>query len=96
MRLKKILKNVDILEIKNFKDYSIKSITHMSQDVGKSSMFICINGNNFNGNDFALDAIEKGAKCILTQEDLDLGENVTIVKVKDIRIAMSVVATLGA
>lgn len=92
MRLKKILKNVDILDLKNFKDYSIKSITHMSQDVDKSSMFICINGNNFNGNDFALDAVEKGAKCILTQEDLELGENVTIVKVKDVRIAMSVVA----
>lgn len=92
MRLKKILKNVDILEIKNFKDYNIKSITHMSQDVDKNSMFICINGNNFNGNDFALSAIEKGAKCILTQEDLDLGNNVAVVKVKNVRLAMSVVA----
>ena len=92
MRLKKILKNIDILEQKNFKDYNIKSITHMSQDVDKNSMFICINGNNFNGNDFALSAVEKGAKCILTQEDLELGKDVTIIKVKDIRLAMSVVA----
>lgn len=91
MRLRKIIKDVDVLEVKNFKNYNIKSITHISSDVEKSSMFICINGQNFDGNDFANVAISCGAKCIVTEKKLDI-DNATVIVVKDVRIAMSVIA----
>lgn len=91
MRLKKILKNVEILSQKNFKDYNINTITHISQDVEKDSIFICIKGNNFDGNKFIDNAISSGAKCIVTECDIDR-DDVCIIRVKDIRIAMSVIA----
>ena len=59
MKLKKLIKNLDIISIKNFKNYDIKSITHISDDVDNSSMFICLKGNNFDGNDFVENAIQK-------------------------------------
>ena len=40
MRLKKILENVDVVSENNFKNYNIKSITHISKDVIKDSIFI--------------------------------------------------------
>lgn len=91
VRLKKILKNLDIIESKNFKNYNIKAITHISKDVIKDSIFICIQGNNFNGNDYIDCAIKSGAKCIVTEQDCNI-VNVCIIKVKDTRLAMSVLA----
>ncbi len=91
MRLKKIIKNLDICNIKNYKNYNIKTITHISKDVEKDSIFICIKGNNFDGNDYVLDAINRGAKCIITEQDLRL-TGVCVIRVKNARIAMSIVA----
>lgn len=90
MRLKKILKDVEIISTKNFKNYNIKSITHISNDVIGGGMFICIKGANFDGNDYIDDAISKGAKCIITETDVSCG--VTVVVVKDIRKTMSIIA----
>ncbi len=91
MRLKKILKNVQILDKKNFKDYNINTITHISNDVEKDSIFICIKGNNFDGNNYVNEAVKRGAKCIITEEDLSVG-NVCVVKVDNVRKTMSIVA----
>lgn len=91
MRLKNLIKELNIISIKNFKNYNIKSVTHLSQDVVKNSMFICIEGNNFDGNSYAEFAIKNGAKCIITCKDLDY-QNATIIRVENVRIAMSILA----
>lgn len=91
MRLKKIIENLDIVKIINFKNYNITSVTHISQDVCKGGLFFAISGGTFDGNDFAIDAIKKGAKCIITEEcGLDVVD-ATLIVVKDIRKAMSIV-----
>ena len=91
MRLGKIIKDLEIVNIKNYKNYNIKSVTHQSSDVEKNGMFICINGGNYNGNDYANVAVECGAKCIVTEDDISI-PNATIIRVKNARIAMSVIA----
>jgi len=91
MRLKKILKGICVSKIYNFKNYDIQSVTHISGDVIPSSLFICIKGNNYNGNDFVEEVREKGAKCIVTEENITLS-GVTVVVVKDVRRAMSLIA----
>lgn len=91
MRLKKILSGVSRVKEINFKDYSISSITHVSNEVTKGSIFVAIKGKTFDGNDYIKDAIKRGAKCIVTEENLD-ENNVTIVVVKNVRKAMSLMA----
>lgn len=91
MRLKKIIEDVEILSIKNLKNYNIKSISHISKDIIKDSIFICIKGNNFNGNDYIKDAIKNGAKCVVTEEEIDI-KNTCIIRVKNVRLAMSIMA----
>lgn len=91
MRLKKILKNVQIISEKNLRNYNINTITHISNEVEKDSIFICIKGNNFDGNNYINEAIKKGAKCIVTEEEIEL-KNTCVIRVKDIRIAMSIMA----
>ena len=92
MRLKNILQNVKVKEIKNFKNYNISSITHISTDVVSHSIFLCIKGNDFNGNDYIADAIYLGAKCIVTECEDVVVDNACVVVVDDVRIAMSIMA----
>lgn len=91
MRLRKIIEGIQHLKIKNYKNYNIKSITHISKDVIKDSIFICLGGDNFDGNDYIDEALTSGAKCIVTERDIDI-PNVTIIKVDNVRKVMSLMA----
>ena len=45
--------------------YSCKGISTDTRNIKVDSLFICIKGNNFDGNEFALKALKKGAKHII-------------------------------
>ena len=45
--------------------YSCKGISTDTRNIKLDSLFICIKGNNFDGNEFALKALQKGAKHII-------------------------------
>jgi UDP-N-acetylmuramoyl-L-alanyl-D-glutamate--2,6-diaminopimelate ligase len=91
MKLKKIIENIDIVKLKNFKNVNIKSVSHISSEVEKNGMFICIEGNNYNGNNYISGVVKKGVKCIVTESDIEVTGCVVVV-VKNIRRAMSLIA----
>ncbi|MGN0818927.1 MAG: UDP-N-acetylmuramoyl-L-alanyl-D-glutamate--2,6-diaminopimelate ligase [Christensenellaceae bacterium] len=84
MKLSEILKNVVTEE---FDEQEILSVCFDSQSVEKNSMFFCLKGENRNGEDFVLQAIEKGAVCVVSERKLDIP--VRNVVVKDVREALS-------
>lgn len=92
MKLKNILDGIDIIRIDNYKNYNISSVTHISNDIESNGMFIAIDGNNYDGNNYIKEVVLKGAKCIVTSNNNIVVSNVCIVVVKDIRIAMSIIA----
>lgn len=91
MRLKKIIENLDIKKIINFKNYNITSITHISEDACRGGLFFSIKGGTFDGNEFVNYVISKGVKCIITEEEKECWKGATIIVVDDVRKAMSVV-----
>ena len=64
MLLKELLPNVS----ENLKNIEITDITCDSRKVIKGSAFICINGFNADGHDFALSAVDLGASVIIAQK----------------------------
>ena len=54
-----------------FDDLFISSITDDSRDVRENSLFIARQGVESHGNKFIRDAIQKGASCIITDQELD-------------------------
>ena len=86
-----------LLEIVNGMEYKILGKIELdivtieidSRKVDKNSMFICLKGENFDGNDFILDAIDNGASVIVTENDNFKCSDVTVVYVKDARKAYS-------
>lgn len=78
-------------ELINPREESLHMITTDSREIGDRSLFIAIRGDRFDGNDYVLSAMEKGACCALCER---VPENFpyTAVIVPDTRIAMGKLA----
>ncbi|MEW8956630.1 UDP-N-acetylmuramoyl-tripeptide--D-alanyl-D-alanine ligase, partial [Clostridium sp.] len=74
------------------KSYSYDSIETDTRKLKKNSIFIALKGENFNGNDFILEAIEKGSTiCIVSEIKFNIEEipkGISIIKVEDTKRAL--------
>lgn len=58
--------NIDGAVIYNPDNYSpVSHVTIDSRDIRKNSLFVAIKGNKFDGHDFVIDAVRKGAKAVV-------------------------------
>lgn len=87
MTLEKLLDGVEVVEIIGKKDVEIADVNVDSNSVNKESAFICLEGSNFDGHDFAKKAELYGATVIVSQKQLNVC--VTQVIVKSTRKALS-------
>ncbi|RDY23847.1 UDP-N-acetylmuramoyl-L-alanyl-D-glutamate--2,6-diaminopimelate ligase [Romboutsia maritimum] len=95
MQLSKIIENLEVIEIIGEADRDITDINYDSRQVKEGSLFICIKGFNIDGHKFIQEALERGAKAFLVEEDINIQskKNITVIKVKDTRMSMSKVAS---
>jgi UDP-N-acetylmuramoyl-tripeptide--D-alanyl-D-alanine ligase len=93
LNLKEIIKalNGEIL-IKN-NEGIFNRISTDTRKIEKDNLFIALKGGNFNGNDYAVHAIEKGASIVIVDEVKfkieELNNRGTIIKVKDTKEALA-------
>lgn len=83
MKLKKLLKNIDFIEIKGSKDIDIDSITQDSRLASFNSLFIAKKGNITDGSKFIYEAVSSGAKAVVTDIFDPFLKDVTQIIVKD-------------
>ncbi|CDB32048.1 uDP-N-acetylmuramoyl-L-alanyl-D-glutamate--2 6-diaminopimelate ligase [Clostridium sp. CAG:575] len=98
MELKKILVGVEGVKAKGNLDLEIKGIESNSKKVEEGYMFVAIKGFATDGHQYVESAIENGATVVMLQEGCDLKslkipEDITILMVKDTRIALAVCAS---
>ncbi|MEE1279431.1 MAG: UDP-N-acetylmuramoyl-tripeptide--D-alanyl-D-alanine ligase [Oscillospiraceae bacterium] len=61
----------------------ITSVTTDTRDVKEKSLFVALKGESFDGHDFAIDAIKKGAACVLSQRPAEsFSEKIPIIQVE--------------
>ena len=79
-----LLKEADVKEI--------KAVSTDTRKIEEGTMFIALKGGNFNGNNYVLEAFNKGAKIAIVDEvkcDLnELKEDVALIKVQNTRRAL--------
>ena len=85
MLLKKILENIEYKVIKGNLNIEINDICYNSKNVKNNDGFIALIGHNMDGHKYISDAIEKGATVIFVEKDIDLKDDVTIIKLNDTR-----------
>ncbi|MCK4261783.1 UDP-N-acetylmuramoyl-L-alanyl-D-glutamate--2,6-diaminopimelate ligase, partial [bacterium] len=89
MKLKELLKNLEIKSIHGSNDREISSIAYDSRKVEKGSLFTCLKGYRLDGHAFISEAIERGAVALLVEGGrMDRGD-ITYVVVQDTRLALA-------
>ena len=92
MKLEKILNNIDYKLIKGSLDTEVAGLYYDSRKVTDGSAFICLSGTQVDGHDYIKSAIEKGATTIIIEKDVEVSEDVTVVKLPNTRKNLSLLA----
>lgn len=92
MKISNLIKNIDDVNVIGI-DREIKKLCYSTKDVEKDSLFFCIAGLNVDGHTFVEKAIESGAKAVVVSKDVSVKDDITVIKVKDTREAMSVISS---
>lgn len=95
MLLQYLIENLTDKVITGDTNIDINKIEYNSQKIESNDVFVAIKGYKEDGNDYIKEAVEKGAVCIVTEDNLDANElpNITIVRVQNSRIALSLIAS---
>ena len=84
MKLKDILKNCNLLDLRGEKDPDIAGITFDSRKATEGMMFFAVRGTQVDGHDYIGKAIENGATAVVCETlPEDLANNATYIKVEN-------------
>lgn len=73
MKVKDLINNIKTIKFdKNLLEKSVKDIKIDSAQVQEGDIFIALKGQNFDGNDFVMQAYENGASVIVSENKLEL------------------------
>lgn len=92
--IKELLNRLEYSCICGAVDREITQVVYDSRKIVEGCLFICIKGANFNGHDYAVEACEKKAACIVVCEDVNVPADcsTTIIRVEDTRYAMAFIS----
>ncbi|WP_349406571.1 UDP-N-acetylmuramoyl-L-alanyl-D-glutamate--2,6-diaminopimelate ligase [Clostridium perfringens] len=93
MILKSLLKGLDYEVIKGNEESKVQNIRYDNRKIEQGDAFVCIKGFKVDGHSFIGDAIKKGAKTLIVQEDVSVQEDITIIKVRDTRKALAIMSS---
>ncbi len=91
MKLKEIIKDVEILKKSGNEDIEIKNIKYNSKNVEKGDIFVAIKGMLSDGHKYIEDAVKKGASAVI-HENNGLHPDIVNIKVPDSRKALALIS----
>ncbi len=91
MRLNDLIRDLDYESLTECGDIDITDLSYDSRKVKDGTLFVALSGANFDGHDFASEVVEKGAKALVIEKDVTIGDakDVVLIKVKDTRYALA-------
>ena len=73
-------------------DVNIKDVIYDSRKVIRGCAFVALKGYNVDGHKFIPDAVERGAKALIVEDEGICYEGVTVVRVKDARATLAMMS----
>lgn len=92
MKLANLLERLTYRCIQGDLDTEVKDIVNDSRKAGEGSLFFCIKGAVSDGHAYVPEVVKKGVSVLIVQDEVDVPETVTVIKVKDSRYAMALIA----
>jgi len=97
MKLKELLTGIENFKIKGDEELEIKSVENNSKKVKQGSLFVAIQGFDFDGHKFVEEAIENGAIAVVLDiaadlKSIKLPKGMTVVLTDNTRLALAKIA----
>lgn len=89
MTIEKVLTGIEYEVVKGNISDEIKDIAYDSRNVKDGYLYVAIVGSASNGHDYIDDAIKRGAKAIIISRDIEILQDVVVIKVSDGRRVLS-------
>ena len=92
MILKELLEQLEYSCLQGDLSTEVKAVINDSRKIEEGCLFLCIKGASFDGHSFAAEAAAAGASVLVVQDEVDVPEEVTVIKVEDTRKAMALIS----
>ena len=92
MRLTQLLERLRYELSQGSDEINVTELINDSRKVTEGSVFVCISGAVSDGHAYAGDVAEKGAAALVVEKDVDVPENVTVIRVEDTRYALALMS----
>jgi len=93
MKLKELVESLEVVEIQGELEKEIRGVTYDSRKALPGYLFVCIDGFTTDGHKYAQQAVDNGACALIVQKNVCvIGDDITIVKVRDSRKALALVS----
>lgn len=89
MKLKKLLEGVEVKSIRGENNQEVPGIVYDSRMVEKGFLFVCLRGHRRDGHDFIPEALERGAKVLVAEEDWGGRKDLARIIVPSSRLALA-------
>lgn len=89
MKLNDLFKDIKYKVIKGDMDLEVSDIIYDSRNAKEGTLFMAIPGSTMDGHDYISDAIKNGSKVILISKNVEIKDDVTVIKVEDTRKILS-------
>lgn len=76
MKLSTLLQGVKTLNA--FEDVEIERVTDKIKDTKENTLFVCIDGNQFDGHKMAKQALQSGAVAVISERDLKINRQIIV------------------
>lgn len=92
MKLTELVEELEYECLQGNADIPVTELVYDSRKAGKDSVFVCISGAVKDGHEFAPEVAEKGAAALIVEKPVKVREGVTVLCVKDTRLALAVMS----
>jgi UDP-N-acetylmuramoyl-L-alanyl-D-glutamate--2,6-diaminopimelate ligase len=94
MRLRNLISTLDSLQVFNFTDRNVTSITSDSRQVTPGSVFVALKGASEDGHKYIDDAIARGAQTLVVQDRANVPADICQIVAPNSRHALAVMADI--
>ena len=92
MKLNKLLERLEYNVVQGTDEAEVTTLVNDSRKVEDGSVFVCISGAVSDGHRFAADVAAKGAAAVVVEKDVEVPEDVTVIRVPDTRYALALMS----
>lgn len=92
MKLNQLLERLEYQVIQGSDKIEVTTLINDSRKAEEGSVFVCISGAVSDGHKYIPDVAVKGVSAVVVERDVEVPENVTVIRVEDTRYALALMS----